>query len=223
MSTIYAFPPLIGENPRILILGTMPGTQSLKEGQYYAHPQNQFWRLMGEVFGGSPKDDAGRRITDPSAGPLFSDEEEDGDLESGTIYVLRSHSDHPFIKEHREIIHKIGVTGGDVNKRIANAKLDSTFLMADVEVIATYKLFNINRVKLEKLIHRFFESTKLELAIPDRFGNSIIAREWFLVPLFVIDDAVEKIKDGSIVNFYFDAEKGRVTPIESPTTKKDGE
>lgn len=54
MSTIYAFPPLIGENPRILILGTMPGAQSLKEGQYYAHPQNQFWRLMGEVFGGSP-------------------------------------------------------------------------------------------------------------------------------------------------------------------------
>lgn len=156
------------------------------------------------------KDDAGRRITDPSAGPLFSDEEEEGDLESGTIYVLRSQSDHPFIKEHREIIHKIGVTGGDVNKRIANAKLDSTFLMADVEIVATYKLSNINRVKLEKLIHRFFESAKLELAIPDRFGNSIIAREWFLVPLFVIDEAVEKIKDGSIINFRYDAKGGNI-------------
>lgn len=156
------------------------------------------------------KDDAGRRITDPSAGPLFSDEEEEGDLESGTIYVLRSQSDHPFIKEHREIIHKIGVTGGDVNKRITNAKLDSTFLMADVEIVATYKLSNINRVKLEKLIHRFFESAKLELAIPDRFGNSIIAREWFLVPLFVIDEAVEKIKDGSIINFRYDAKGGNI-------------
>lgn len=72
---------------------------------------------------------------------------------------------------------------------------------------------NINRVKLEKLIHRFFESTKLELAIPDRFGNSIIAREWFLVPLFVIDEAVEKIKDGSIVNFYYEAEKGGIAAI----------
>lgn len=156
------------------------------------------------------KDEAGRRITDPSVGPLFSDEEEDGDLESGTIYVLRSQSDHPFIKEHRELIHKIGVTGGDVYRRIANAKLDSTFLMADVEVVATYKLSNINRTKLERLIHRFFESAKLELVIPDRLGNSIIPREWFLVPLFIIDEVVERIKDGSITGAVYDAKTGKI-------------
>jgi hypothetical protein len=161
------------------------------------------------------KDEAGRRTTDPTAGPLFSDEAEEGDIESGTIYVLRSKLDDPLIKEHRDVIHKIGVTSGDVNKRIANAKLDPTFLMADVEVIATYELSNINRARLENLIHRFFEPAKLNIEIKDRFGNPIVPREWFLVPLFVIDEAVEKIKDGSIVDFIYDAQQGKVLRAKS--------
>jgi hypothetical protein len=68
------------------------------------------------------KDESSRIISEPSAGPLFSDQIEDEDLESGTIYVLRSKSDHPMIKENREVIHKIGVTGNDVEKRISIAK-----------------------------------------------------------------------------------------------------
>lgn len=156
------------------------------------------------------KDEAGRRITDPSAGPLFSDEVEDGDIDSGTIYVLRSKSDHPLIKEHRDVIHKIGVTSGDVNKRIGNAKLDPTFLMADVEVIATYELSNINRARLENLIHRFFEPARLNIEIKDRFGNPIIPREWFLVPLFVIDEMVDKIKDGSVISYRYDVQKQEI-------------
>lgn len=156
------------------------------------------------------KDEAGRRITDPSAGPLFSDEAEEGDIDSGTIYVLRSKSDHPLIKEHRDVIHKIGVTSGDVNKRITNAKLDPTFLMADVEVIATYELSNINRARLENLIHRFFEPARLNVEIKDRFGNPIIPREWFLVPLFLIDEAVEKIKNGEIVHYRYDIDKQEI-------------
>jgi hypothetical protein len=90
------------------------------------------------------RDEAGRRITDPAAGPLFADEPNDGDLASGTIYVLRSKSDHPVVAANRDILHKIGVTGGDVARRVANAKLDATFLLADVEIIATYDLYNVN-------------------------------------------------------------------------------
>ena len=97
-----------------------------------------------------------------------------------------------------------------MKKRLGNAKLDPTFLMADVEVIATYELSNINRARLENLIHRFFEPAKLDIEIKDRFGNPIIPREWFLVPLFVIDEAVEKIKDGSIVDFLYDAKAGQI-------------
>ena len=156
------------------------------------------------------KDDAGRRITDPNAGPLFSDEVSDGDIESGTIYVLRSKSEHPEIQQNREVLHKIGVTGGDIEKRIANAKNDPTFLMADVEVVATYKLSNINRVKLENLVHKFFESARLNIEIKDRFGKPIVPREWFLVPFFVIDEMVEKIKDGSMLNFSYDISSSKI-------------
>jgi Meiotically up-regulated gene 113 len=118
--------------------------------------------------------------------------------------VLRSKSDHPTIAENREVIHKIGVTGGKVETRIANAKLDPTFLMADVEIIATYELYNINRSKLENLIHRFFSPARLDLQISDRFGNPIKPREWFLVPLAVVNEAVERIQNGTTVGFRYD-------------------
>nr|WP_100549821.1 MULTISPECIES: GIY-YIG nuclease family protein [unclassified Pseudomonas] len=150
------------------------------------------------------KDDAGRRITDADAGPLFGDSLEPDDIESGTIYVLRSHSNHPFVAEHRELIHKIGVTGGKVETRIAGADKDATYLLADVEVVATYKLHNINRIRMENLFHRIFSSAQIELAIPDRFGNPVKPKEWFLVPLHVIDEAVERIRDGSIAGVIYD-------------------
>lgn len=114
------------------------------------------------------------------------------------------------IKEHRDVIHKIGVTSGDLKKRIANAKLDPTFLMADVEVVATYELSNINRARLENLIHRFFEPAKLHIEIQDRFGNPVVPREWFLVPIFIIDEAIEKIKSGEIVNYSYDSHRSRI-------------
>ena len=166
--------------------------------------------LMRSLQRALNKDEASRRITDPSPGPLFSDEIEEGDMEAGTIYVLRSKSDHPLIKEHRDFIHKIGVTNGNIERRISNAKLDPTFLMADVEIVATYELSNINRTKLENLIHRFFEPAKLDIEIMDRFGNPVVPREWFLVPLFVIDETIEKIRDGSIVNYRYDPNIGKI-------------
>jgi hypothetical protein len=153
------------------------------------------------------RDDAGRRITDPIAGPLFAGQVEDGDQASGTIYVLRSKSDNPVVAAHREVLHKIGVTGGKVETRIANARLDPTFLMADVELIASYKLSNISRIKLENLIHRIFDVARLDIEIKDRFGNPIIPREWFLVPVFVIDEAIERIKDGTITEYRYDPKR----------------
>lgn len=160
--------------------------------------------LMRSLQRALHKDEAGRRITDPNAGPLFSEEAAEDDLASGTIYVLRSKSDHPVVAQHRDVLHKIGVTGGDVGKRIAVAKLDPTFLMADVEIVATYQLFNINRTKLENIIHRVFDPARLDIEIKDRFGNPIVPREWFLVPIFVVNEAVERIKNGSITQYVYD-------------------
>ena len=150
------------------------------------------------------QDPTGRRIVDPSAGPLFADAKEEGDEASGTVYVLRSKSNHPVVAAHRDVLHKIGVTGGDVARRIGNARLDPTFLMADVEILATYELFNINRTRLENLIHRVFNAARLDIAIEDRFGQPITPREWFLVPVFIIDEVIEKIRDGTITGYTYE-------------------
>ncbi|MBI1492042.1 GIY-YIG nuclease family protein [Halocynthiibacter styelae] len=160
--------------------------------------------LMRSLQRALNEDKASRRITDPSAGPLFADASVDGDEASGVIYVLRSKSNLPVVAEKQDLLHKIGVTGGSVEKRIANAKLDPTFLMADVEIVTTYELFNINRVKLENLLHRIFEAARLDIEIKDRFGHPVTPREWFLVPLFAIDEAVERIRDGSIKGMAYD-------------------
>ncbi|HEV7405964.1 MAG TPA: GIY-YIG nuclease family protein [Chthoniobacteraceae bacterium] len=150
------------------------------------------------------KDAASRRITEPDFGPLFSGEEAEDDSPSGTIYVLRSKSEHPFIAENRAVIHKIGVTGGDVKARLANARKDPTYLLADVELVGTYKLANINRVRLEALLHRFFAGARLDVELKDRFGGQVEPKEWFLVPLRAIEEAIERIKDGSIGNHRYD-------------------
>jgi len=157
------------------------------------------------------KDKTSRRITTPDLGPLFLSTEAADDLPTGYIYVLRSQSDHPFIVENRSVIHKIGVTSGDVKKRIANAKKDPTYLLADVEIARTFKLVNINPKKLETLLHKFFDNARLDLALPDRFGISVQPREWFLVPLEIIEAVVEKIKEGTLDQFQYDPETFSLT------------
>ncbi len=150
------------------------------------------------------KDEKSRMLTGTDMGPLFGDTAEPDDLESGTIYVLRSQSSHPFVAQHRELIHKIGVTGGKVETRLAGADKDATYLLADVEVVATYKLHNLNRTRLENIIHRIFSTAQIDVTIEDRFGQPVKPREWFLVPLHVIDEAVQRIRDGSIAQVTYD-------------------
>lgn len=159
-------------------------------------------------------DDAARRLVSPESAQMsFGGELEADDVESGTIYVLRSLSDDPYIAEHRDVLHKIGVTGGKVETRIANAAHDATYLLANVEVVAAYTLAGINRNRMEKLFHKLFESARLDITIDDRFGNPVQPREWFLVPLFVIDEAVERIKDGSITRYAYDPDSASLVVV----------
>jgi len=158
------------------------------------------------------KDGNARRIEPLAVVSLFADNFEEDDSKSGTIYVLRSMSNHPQVVENRDILHKIGVTGGDVEKRIANAKYDPTFLMADVEIIAEYRLANINRVKLEGLIHKFFSQVQVRIQVQDRFGKTVTAKEWFLAPVFVIDQMIEKLKLGTISDYFYDKDSATIKP-----------
>jgi hypothetical protein len=168
--------------------------------------------LMRSLQRALHKDEAGRRITEPGAGPLFADTADIDDIESGTIYVLRSASTLPFVVQNRDLVHKIGVTGGKVETRISGAKNDPTYLLADVEIVATYELYNINRAKLEALLHRFLAPARLDLEIPDRFGKSVRPREWYLIPLSAVDRVVKAIQDGSIDTFVYDPGSASVVP-----------
>ena len=161
------------------------------------------------------KDERNRRILPPDAEalPLFADSVAEGDTAAGSIYVLRSRSDHPFVAAHRNLIHKIGVTGGAVKARIANAKKDPTYLLADVEVVAEYKLANINRAALEALLHRFFGAARLDLELKDRFGEHVEPQEWYLLPLPSIAEAIGRILDGSIGGFRYDPAGARLAPV----------
>ncbi|MBN8428197.1 MAG: GIY-YIG nuclease family protein [Xanthomonadales bacterium] len=156
-------------------------------------------------------DSAARRLVSPESGQLsFGGELEADDVESGTIYVLRSLSEHPYVAQHRDVIHKLGVTGGKVEARIANAENEATYLLAKVEVVATYRLAGINRVRMENVFHRLFASARLNITINDRFGHPVQPEEWFLVPLFVIDEAVARIRDGSITGYIYDPGTARL-------------
>ncbi len=161
------------------------------------------------------EDTAARRIISPEKlGPLFSDQEETDDHKVGYVYVLRSKSENEFIAKNRNVIHKIGITNGSVKKRVANAAKDPTYLLADVDIVETYKVSNLDLNKLEKLLHKFFDSARLDLQLKDRFGFDVEPREWFLVPLSVIEEAIQKIIAGTLPKFRYEPEEGKTIEIE---------
>ena len=158
-------------------------------------------------------DESSRVITEKNLGPLFANTKTNQDESTGTIYVLRSKSNNPFIEENRNLIHKIGLTTNTIQKRIANSKLDPTFLMADVETVASYQLYNLKGSKFESLIQKIFSNAKLKIKINDRFGNAVSPEEWFLVPLEVIKDAIQKIIEGTITKYIYDPSLAKMVDI----------
>ena len=159
------------------------------------------------------KDPNGRRVTTTDMGPLFADTPQDGDTLTGMIYVVKSLSVDPEIRKLDGLLHKIGFTSGKMEVRIQNAKDDPTFLMAAVHPVTTFTLYNIDRVKLEHLLHEFFAAVRLDIEITDRFGKNVRPREWFLLPQAIIGEAVARLRDGSIVNYRYDPDRVALVPI----------
>jgi hypothetical protein len=128
------------------------------------------------------------------------------DVASGYIYVLRSLSDDPQIAGIKDL-HKIGFSRGPVSKRIKNAEKSPTYLMAPVDVVASYQTFNLNVVKFENFLHRVFADVRLDITQIDRKGRDYDPSEWFVVPRSVIDQAVELIVSGEIVDYVYDRDE----------------
>lgn len=127
----------------------------------------------------------------------------ESDEESGWIYILKSKSTKKEIQDIKDL-YKIGFSKIDVRERIKNAIKEPTYLMADVEVVSTYKCYNMNPHKFEQLIHRFFAEVCLNVDVFDDNGKRITPREWFVVPFEIIDKTIELIISGEIINFSYD-------------------
>ncbi|MBJ2191996.1 MAG: GIY-YIG nuclease family protein [Muribaculaceae bacterium] len=119
----------------------------------------------------------------------------DKDVESGTIYVLRSKSSRPEIAAIKDL-YKIGFTVTSVESRIANAKNEPTYLCADVEVVATWKVYNVKSSTFEALIHKLFAPVQLQVTVD---GHR--PKEWFIIPFKVIEEAINAIISGKSIEY----------------------
>jgi hypothetical protein len=143
----------------------------------------------------------------------ISDTINDDDQNTGYIYVLESLSDDPQISSLKNL-YKIGFSSVEVEERIKNAESDPTYLMAPVKIVATYKCFNMNPQRFERLVHRFFSEVCLDLTIGDKNGFGYKPSEWFMVPLKIVDDVIDLIISGEILRFRYDKDKKILVEID---------
>lgn len=134
------------------------------------------------------------------------------DFKEGWIYVLKSKSTHHLLSQ-MEDLYKIGFSSIDVQKRVKNASKETTYLFADVEVIATYRCYNLNIHRLENLIHRFFSAACVDVKITNESTKIFSPREWFIVPLAQIDRAIELLISGKITNYKYNTIDQSITHI----------
>ena len=127
----------------------------------------------------------------------------DEDESSGWIYILKSKSQRPEIKD-RQNLYKIGFSSTPVEERIKNAKNEATYLYDDVAIVETYQIYNLNAKKFEQLIHKVFASACLDIEFDTKDNLRVNPREWFIVPKEVIEEAIQLIVSGEIVNYYYE-------------------
>lgn len=125
------------------------------------------------------------------------------DIQSGWIYVLKSKSTNSQIINIKDL-YKVGFARNSVDERIKNAKNEATYLFADVQKVATYKVYNRNADKLEGLLHRFFANACLDIDLFNEKGQRLNPREWFVVPFEVIEETIQLILNENIVNYKYD-------------------
>ena len=142
-----------------------------------------------------------------------SSEVGDADEESGHVYVLRSLSDDPLVSSIQNL-HKIGFSTTTVEKRITNAAGSPTYLMAPVEIVADYRVYNLRASALEHLLHRVFASVRLDITQIDRKGRNYDPSEWFVVPFNVINQAISMIMSGEIIDYVYDSKQEKLVPHE---------
>jgi hypoxanthine-DNA glycosylase len=132
---LHGLPPIIDERARVLILGSFPSAASLAAGQYYAHKQNQFWRILGAVLGQplADMDYAARRAAVKVAGiaiwDVYASCEREGSLDTAIREAVPN--DFARLKKSAPALRRIGFNGGTAGrfaKRLAPLGLETLIL-----------------------------------------------------------------------------------------------
>lgn len=131
------------------------------------------------------------------------------DRETGYIYILKSHSQRSEIQSINHL-YKIGFSRVPIEERIKNAIQEPTYLMAPVSLVASYQCFNLNPQKLELLLHTFFATVCLNVDVFDADGERHTPREWFVAPIQIINQAIEFLISGEIVNYRYDSNRQEI-------------
>lgn len=137
---------------------------------------------------------------------------------TGYIYVLRSHSQDPQIAGKRHL-YKVGFSTTSVEERISGAEQDPTYLMAGVDIVASYAVYDGDTHRVEALIHSVLEPARYNIVLTNAEGKIYKPREWFVVPLEVIDSIVSRIGDGSIVGYRYNVQHSSleyIAPADEP-------
>ncbi|MCX7085841.1 MAG: GIY-YIG nuclease family protein [Methylococcales bacterium] len=156
------------------------------------------------------KDENGVRVLPLSEDLLMPDEHiTHEDQSTGYIYILQSLTEDNNIRDIADL-YKIGYSSQPVKERIKNASQEPTYLMADVKLLSEFQTFNLNPQKLELLLHTFFAEACLNIDVFDKEGKRYTPREWFIVPLQVIEIAVRLLINGEIINYRYDNNKREI-------------
>lgn len=174
---------------------------------------NMLFRSLGKAI---QKDGKLVTVPDEQAAGIFENEVKslsEADVETGWIYILKSKTTNPQIAALPNL-YKIGFSKTKVEERIKNALSEATYLFSEVEVVATYRCYNTHTKHLENLLHRFFAAACINVDIFDKTGQRYTPREWFSVSLPQIDQAIQLMFSGEIVNYRFDVHEGIIATRE---------
>lgn len=163
---------------------------------------NMYYRSLGKLLYSN-----GKMVTNTYQGiekELFINSGllKEKDMESGWLYILKTKSTNKELAGIKDL-YKIGFTSEPVDDRIRNAKNEATYLFADVQKIATYQIYNRNADKLEGLLHRFFANACLDIDLFNEKRQRLNPREWFVVPFYIIEEAIQLILNENIINYEY--------------------
>ncbi|QIK95558.1 GIY-YIG nuclease family protein [Sphingomonas sp. HDW15A] len=152
------------------------------------------------------RSDNSRRVISPEAGPLFDGQEAPI---AGRVYIARTLCQSSELADLAQHMIKIGSTTGDAQSRLATAKTDPTFLLAEAKLLVEFDT-RVQPARVERILHRFFADACVSVRVPDRFGKSVDPREWFLVSPEAVEQAMELINQKSLHLYRYNVQDDRI-------------